>query len=152
MISDYLVVNGEKIPKSKVMELIKMLCNDAKQLAGQFHGMNRSDKFRANWPDEYAFAECNWRNFIEAARSYYAELLGRPMSEVPKYDKDRMFLAIALWDQVAKAAPEDYPGIQLSPGTQQFEGDKYENRKILENWGKRSMTFKELLMGSSRYH
>lgn len=145
-----LTVNGEKIPKYKAMELIRMLCNDAKELAGQFHGMNRSDKFRANWPDEYAFAECNWRNFIEAARSYYAQLLGD--AQVSEYDKHRMFLAIALWDQAAKTAPESYPGIQLAPGTQQFEGDKYENRKIAETWGRHSMTFKELLMHSTMYH
>jgi hypothetical protein len=150
MIGDYMMVNGEQIPKPKAMELIRMLCNDAKEIAGVFHGMNRSEKFRANWPDEVVFAAANWRNFMEAARAMYAQQLGDP--HVKEYDKQRMFLAIALYDQVEKCSPEKYPGIQLAPGTQQYEGDKFENRKIVEQWGKQSNTFKELLMSSTRYH
>jgi hypothetical protein len=149
VIGDYMLVNGEQIPKAKAMELIRMLCNDAKQLAGQFHGWNRSDKFRANWPNEYVFADANWRHFMEAARAYYAHLLGE--KNVPENDKHRMFLAIALYDQVAKVSP-DFEGIQLAPGSQQFEGDRYENKRITENYGKHSNTFRELLMGSTRYH
>lgn len=150
MIADTIEVNGEPIAKSEAMMLIRMICNDAKEIAGVFHGMNRSDKFRANWPSEYVFADANWRNFMEAARAMYAERLGNP--KTPPNEARMMHLAIVLWDMVAKASPEEYPGIQLAPNTQQFEGDKIENRKIVETWGKRSNTFKELLMGSTRYH
>jgi hypothetical protein len=149
VIGDYMLVNGERVPTDKAMELIRMLCNDAKQLAGEFHGMNRSDKFRANWPNEYVFADANWRHFMEAARAYYAELLGAP--HVKEYDKRRMFLAIALYDQVCKVSP-NFEGLQMAPNTQSFEGDKFENKRITENYGKHSNTFKELLMGSTRYH
>jgi hypothetical protein len=148
--TDFLVVNGEQIPKSEAFALIRMLMNDAKEIAGVFHGQNRSEKFRANWPDEKAFAECEWRNFMEAARAMYAEALGDPQRS--EYDKRRMFLAIALWQQVEATSPETYGGIQMLPGTQQFEGDKFENRKIAENFGKHSNTFKELLLNSSAYH
>lgn len=149
MIADSMLVNGEPIAKDKAMELIRMLCNDAKQLAGMFHGHNRSDKFRANWPNEYVFADTNWRHFIEATRAYYAELLGDP--HVKEYDKRRMFLAICLYDQVAKVSP-GFEGIQMTPGTQAFEGDRAENRRTIENYGKHSNTFKDLLLGSTRYH
>ena len=150
MIGDFIEVNGEHIPKDKAMALIRMLCNHAKQIAGDFHGQKRSDKFRANWPNEDVFAECNWRSFVEAVRADYARLLGEP--NVREDDKHHMFLAVVLWDMVDKASPEKFGGNQILPNTQQFEGDKRENRKIVENFGKQSNTFKELLMGSTRYH
>lgn len=150
MIGDFMMVNGEQIPKSKVMELIRMLCNDAKELAGQFHELNRSEKFRENWPNPYVYADCNWRGYVDAVIKAYGTLCG--METVPEYDKRRMFLAIALWQQIASEAPEHYAGIPMQPGTQAFEGDKRENRRIVERFGKQSNTFKELLMGSTRYH
>jgi hypothetical protein len=149
VIGDYMLVNGEQIPKAKAMELIRMLCNDAKELAGQFYELERSEKFRANWINPYVYANCNWRHFVEAVRACYGRLLG--MEDIPEYDKHRMFLAIALYDQVAKVSP-DFEGIQLAPGSQQFEGDRYENKRITESYGRHSNTFKELLMGSTRYH
>lgn len=151
MTGDFLLVNGEQIPKSEALELICMLMNEAKQIAGVFHGMpDRSAKFRANWPNEYVFADCEWRNFMQAARAMYAQELGDPHR--PEYDKKRMFLAICLWDQVAAAAPEQYTGNQMVPNTQAFHGDKFDNKKIVEKFGKHSDTFKDLLMGSTRYH
>lgn len=150
MVGDFLEVNGEQIPKSEALQLIRMIMNDAKEIAGVYHGQNRSAKFRANWPDEYVFADCEWRNFMEAARAMYAQELGNPHRS--EYDKRRMFLAIALWSQVEADAPEKFAGLQMTPGTQQFEGDKAENRKIVENFGKKSDTFKDLLMGSTKYH
>lgn len=148
-LGDYMLVNGEKIAKSDAMSLIKMLCNDAKQLAGDFHGQDRSEKFRANWPNEYAYAECNWRGFVDAVRAAYAALLGE--EKVPEYDKRRMFLAMCLWDQVAKASP-NYEGLRLAPNTLQYHGDRYENKKITENYGRHSNTFRELLMPKSRFN
>ena len=60
-----IVINGEQITKDEAMKLVRMLCNDAKKMAGEFHGMNRSEKFRINWPNEYRFADANWKSFIE---------------------------------------------------------------------------------------
>lgn len=148
--TDFLQVNGEPIPKAEAMELIRMLCNDAKEMAGVFHGMNRSEKFRADWPDEYAYADANWRHFMEAARKLYAQELGNPHRT--EYDKKRMFLAICLWDQVDKMTPEKFGGIQMEPNTQAFEGDKRENRLTVERFGKHAMSFKDLLMSTTRFH
>lgn len=52
-------INGESIPVTEARELIRMLFEDAKQVAGEFHNMERSDKFRVNWPSEYEFADRN---------------------------------------------------------------------------------------------
>jgi len=35
-------INGEQISVKEAASLIKMLCNDAKQIAGEFHNMERS--------------------------------------------------------------------------------------------------------------
>ena len=127
-----IVINGEEIPVSEAQELVRILCNDAEEMAGVFHGMNRSIKFRTNWPNEDDFAASEWKNFIEAVRAMYADRLGDP--KTPPADARRMHLAIVLQDMIGKNAEKD-TRLQLSPGTQQFEGDKVENRKILEKFG-----------------
>lgn len=139
-------INGEQVSASEAASLVRMLCNDAKQIAGVFHGMNRSPKFRVNWPNEYVFADANWKTFIEAARAMYAERLGdKSTSDV---DKRRMHLAMVLQTMAEQGAEKD-TRLQLAPNTQQFAGDKYENRKIVDRFGKHSGTFKDLLLGSS---
>jgi hypothetical protein len=126
-------INGEKIEKSEALALIRMLCNDAKQIAGVFHNQNRSAKFRVNWPDEYKFAEANWKTFMEAARVLYAQRLGDP--KTPPADARKIHLALVL-DSMAQKAGETDNRLQLAPGTQQFEGDPFENKKIIEKFGK----------------
>jgi len=125
-------VNGESISNEEAMSLIKMLCNDAKQMAGEFHGMERSEKFRINWPDEDEFAKSEWRNFVEATIQLYVEQLKDP--KVSPTDKRRLHLAIVLNAMAAKDQPKDNR-LQLAPNTQQFVGDKYENRKIADKFG-----------------
>ena len=125
-------VNGESISNEEAAGLIKMLCNDAKQMAGEFHGMERSEKFRINWPDEDEFAKSEWRNFVEATIQLYVEKLGDP--HTTPVDKRRLHLAIVLNAMTAKDQPQDNR-LQITPNTQQFVGDKYENRKIAEKFG-----------------
>ncbi len=151
MTSDMIQVSGETLSKHEALGLVRMLCNDAKQIAGVFHGMNRSAKFRRNWPNEYVFADANWKNFMESARAMYAERLGDP--KTPPSDARKMHLALVLQTMAEQGVEKD-SRLQLAPNTQQFEGDPFENRKIVEQWGKQSNTFKELLMSSStaRYH
>jgi hypothetical protein len=133
-----IMVNGEAISPSEASGLIRMLYNDAKQIAGEYHGMNRSEKFRINWPNEDLFAESEWKNFVVAARAMYAERLGD--RKTPTEEARRMHLALVLEHMVAQGQRAD--GIeadnrlQLSPGTQQFEGDKAENIKIMNLFGK----------------
>jgi len=151
MIGDVIEVNGEHIAKSEALALVRMLCNDAKQIAGQFHNMERSAKFRRNWPNEYVFADSQWKNFVEAARAMYAQRLGDPKT-FPS-DARKMHLAVVLY-AMAEQGSEKFGGVQIAPNTQQFEGDKFENRKIVDQFGKQSNTFKELALSSTSalYH
>lgn len=128
------VVNGEHLSNDEAAGLIRMLCNDAKEIAGQFHNMERSDKFRINWPDEDKFAESEWKNFLEAAIQMYTAKLADP--KTPLADKRKIHLAIVLNAMMAEGKEKD-ARLQLAPNTQQFVGDRAENRKILENFGKR---------------
>lgn len=147
--SDIIEINGEQLSKTEALSLVRMLCNDAKQIAGQFHGMNRSAKFRKNWPNEYVFADAEWKNFVATARAMYAARLGDPKTPPPEARK--MHLALLLQTMAEQGAEKD-TRLQIAPNTQQFVGDPYENRKIVDQFGPQSNTFKELLMNSTRYH
>jgi hypothetical protein len=94
--------------------------------------MNRSAKFRANWPNEYEFAESEWRTFVAAVRMMYVARLGD--AKTPPDEARVMHLAIVL-DQMASQGKEADTRLQLAPGTQQFEGDKKENLNILDKFG-----------------
>ena len=132
--SDKIVVNGEPISRREAMDLVRMLCNDAKQIAGEFHGMNRSEKFRINWPDEYKFADSNWKTFIEPCRQMYAARLADP--QTPPDEARKMHLSLVLQAMMAQGEETDNR-LQIAPNTQQFVGDRHENKKILEKFGKR---------------
>lgn len=125
-------INGEKVSASEAKSLLRMLYNDARQIAGEFHGMNRSEKFRVNWPDEYRFADANWKTFVDACRQLYAERLTDP--KTPPAIARKMHLALVLQAMMAQGEEAD-TRLQLAPGTQQFEGDRHENRKIAERFG-----------------
>lgn len=126
-------VAGEQITAKEAMSLVRMLCNDAKQIAGEFHGMNRSEKFRINWPDEYRFADANWKTFVEPCRAMYAARLADP--KTPPADARKMHLALVLQAMMG-AGEETDSRLQIAPNTQAFVGDKAENRKTLEKFGK----------------
>lgn len=126
-------INGEQITASEASNLLRMIYSDAKQIAGEFHGMNRSEKFRINWPDEYLFADANWKTFVEACRKMYADRLSDP--KTPKEDARKIHLALVLEAKIAKGQEKD-TRLQLAPNTQQFEGDAHENKKISEKFGR----------------
>ena len=125
-------------------DCVKMLINDAKELAGVYHGQNRSEKFRINWPDERKFASANWKTFVQAAIEGYATLLGK--ANVMEKDKRRMYIARLMWDRLQQDKEPDNR-LQMKPGTQQFVGDPYENRKIKEQFGL-TKNFRAHLMNS----
>lgn len=129
---DKINVAGIEISKSEATALVKMLLKDAEQVAGVFHGMNRSRKFRANWPDEYRFVRANWKSFVEPTRKMYAARLGDP--KTPPEEARKMHLALVLQVMMAQGEETDNR-LQITPGTQQFEGDRSENRKISEKFG-----------------
>lgn len=121
-----------QVTRKEAAGCVKMLIHDAKEFAGQFHGQNRSEKFRQNWPDEYKFAKANWKSFMEHTIRLYAELLGRP--DVSETDKHRMYVARLTWEKLGENKERDNR-LQLAPNTQQFIGDKFENRRIKEQFG-----------------
>lgn len=147
--SGNIVVNGEVLTVGEAMALVRMLCEDAKQVAGEFHNMNRSIKFRANWPNEYVFADTQWKNFVECVRGMYAARLGNPKTTAA--DARKMHLAIVLYTMAEQGAEKD-PRLQITPNTQQFDGDPVENRKIVEDYGKQSNSFAELALPEKRFH
>ena len=140
-------VNGEVIPVDEARQHIRMLYKDAEQVAGVFHGMNRSAKFRANWPDEYLYAKSNWKSFVVHTRAMYAERLADP--KTPPGDARKMHLALVIEQMISKGQEKDNR-LQLAPNTQQFEGDKRENTSIVEKFGKDSQRMIDLLMSSCR--
>lgn len=139
-------INGEIVGTKEAGDLIKMLYNDAKQFAGVFHGMQRSRKFRKNWPNEYLFAESEWKTFVVATRQMYLERIADPKT-LPS-DAKKMFQALYL-ERLASQNQEADQRLQLTPNTQQFEGDPYENKKIVDKFGAQSNTFHELAMGTT---
>ncbi len=125
-------VSGQQITTKEAADLVAMLLHDAKEIAGVFYDMNRSMKFRLNWPLQDNFVDANWKNFVEAARGLYAERLGDP--KTPPEEARKMHLAIVLQEMIGHGQEKDNR-LQLAPNTQQFEGDKRENKKIIEKFG-----------------
>lgn len=123
-----------QVTPREAKDCVRMMIHDARELAGQFHGQNRSEKFRTNWPDEYKFARSNWKNFIEAVIQAYASLLG--MEHVSEVDKHRMYVARLMWEKLqSEPGTERDNRLQLAPNTQQFVGDPFENRRIKNQFG-----------------
>lgn len=137
-------VAGELLTTKQCGDLMRMLCHDAEQIAGVFHGENRSDKFRANWPDEDLFVKANWKTFVAAARSMYAERLADP--HTPEADKKKIHQCLVLQAMLAQGEEGDNR-LQLRPNTQQFLGDRAENRKIMDTYGKTRNVRAALLNG-----
>ena len=90
----FININGENIPVREAASLVDMIRQDAIQFAGVFHDMNRSDKFRVNWPDTYLYAESEWKSFVAAVRLMYTERLADPLA--PDAEKRKIHLALVL--------------------------------------------------------
>ena len=141
-----IVINGELVTTEECTALIKMLYSDAQQVAGVFHGMSRSKKFRKNWPNEYLFAESEWKNFVVAAREMYLDRIKDPLTNPS--DAKRMFQALYL-ERLAAEGQEADQRLQIKPDSQQFAGDPFENRKISDKFGDQSNSFHELALGTT---
>ena len=128
----FIEINGENISTKEALDLTRMLYHDASEVAGGFYEMNRSEKFRTNWPNQDRFVATNWKTFVEATRQIYAARLGDP--KTPPAEARKMHLALVLQAMMAKGEEADNR-LQIAPGTQAFEGDKAENRKTMERFG-----------------
>lgn len=144
-----ITVGTEVLSRAEAKDLVRMVIDDARQFAGQFHNMERSTRFRANWPNEYLFAESEWRNFVEAVLLLYTQ--GMRDSKRPDYERRRMYLASVLWHMVHASAPESYGGQQIAPGSQAFEGDRRENARNMEAFGKQADSFIDLALPGRRF-
>ena len=128
----FIEINGENISTREALDLTRMLYHDASEVAGEFYEMNRSEKFRTNWPNQDRFVATNWKTFVEATRQIYAARLGD--LKTPPAEARKMHLALVLQAMMAKGEEADNR-LQIAPGTQAFEGDKAENRKTMERFG-----------------
>lgn len=136
-----ILVDGDLLSDDEVRKLIKLVNDVAYEMAGQFHGCKRSRKFRKQWPNEYDFAEQNWKNFIEGARAFLADTLRKYQSGIIKgkpTEADSIHKALILQAMIGEASQNQTP-IQVSTGTQAFDGDSAENRKTDENFGTHPM-------------
>lgn len=140
-------INGEAITKKEAMDILRMFYRDAEELAGQFYDQDRSAKFRLNWPSQDDFVKTERLAFVEAVRSTYAALLGDPKTDPA--DARRMHLAIVLQERLGQGE-EKNNRLQLFPNTQQFVGDRYENRKIIEKFGLRPNLRAALRQGAAK--
>lgn len=135
-----MIVDGQILTNQQVRALIRMVRKDAEEYAGQFYDQCRSAKFRSAWVEvglrtgrdpQLCFVEAQWKHFVEHVRTLYVQMLTSP--RVSEADKYRIHQALIVQAQLG-AQSQDIP-IQLAPGTQQFEGEKYENRQTAINFG-----------------
>src|SRR5262249_20090043 len=110
------------------------------------HGKNRSEKFRANHPDEYVYARTHWKSYVQEARERYVRKLTDPT--VSDAEKHRIHTALVLEHELGLGRERDNR-LQLRRDSQQFEGDPFENRKIADKFGKSPNSLKDLLLNST---
>ncbi len=129
----YVLVNGKEISVRDARKRVKLIYDLARNIAGEFHDMERSEKFRANWPSQDEFVKHEWRTFVQAARLMITtNILGK--QEVSTKDKDEYFEALIIERDISQGQETD-ARLQLMPNTQQFVGDRHENIKIKEKFG-----------------
>ena len=138
-----MIVDGQILTNQEVRALIRMVRKDAEEYAGQFYDQCRSAKFRSAWTEvglragrdaQLCFVDANWKHFVEHVRSLYVQMLTSPrVTEADKYKIQQ-----ALIVQAALGAQSQEVPIQVAPGTQQFEGEKYENRQIAQTYGEKA--------------
>lgn len=153
-----MIVDGEHLGRREVKVLLDMVRRDAEEYAGQFYDKCRSEKFRKAWSlvglqtgrdAQRCFVEMQWPHFVEHVRALYAQMLMSP--RVTEDDKHRIHQALIV--QAMLGARSQRVPIQVAPDTQQFEGEKYENRKIAEVFGTHSEpSLIKKLMGSTALH
>ena len=148
-----LAIGGEIISGADAMKLVDFLYAHAYELAGQFYEKNRSAKFRVNWPKAEDFADANRKAFVAQARADFTAMLGNPKTD--EKTKKRVYLALLVerafaagLEQMGREADNQ---LQIHTGTQQFDGDKAENRKIMETYGSAPNLRAKLKAGAAKF-
>lgn len=153
------MVDGELLEDEEVKDLLNMVNHDCKEFAGVFFENDRSEKFRNSWNDvgqqlkrspQDCFVEHAAKHFIVHVRAWYAQKLGDP-KEKPK-NKERMHKALILQTMIAQAQTETEQTIQMTPGDEQFKGDRKENANINETYGKGPGDLRSRLLRTATRH
>jgi hypothetical protein len=131
-VSPYIIVNGVRLTTKDAAKRVKVIYNLARECAGEFYDMERSEKFRTNWPDQDEFVKSEWKSFVAQARLMLTKVLhGAEMTP----ENDEIHQALVIEREISKGIESD-SRLQIMKDSQQFVGDKFENRKILEKFGK----------------
>lgn len=135
-----MIVDGQNLTNREVRKLLEMFRKDCQEYAGQFFDRCRSVKFRTAWGEvglregrdaQMCFVEAQWSHFAEHVRTLYVGMLTD--EKVVEDDKYRIHQALIV--QATLGAASQHVPVQLAPGTQQFEGEKYENKQIAQTFG-----------------
>lgn len=140
-----LLVDGEIMDDDEIRDLLRMVNHDTAELAGSFYEMKRSEHFRDHWKKmgeaigksaQDAYIACEWKHFHEAVKFYYTDTLNieSEIYEKREHIRDRRHKALILINMQSQAK-EAKTVLQVHPGTQQFEGDKTENKRISDEYG-----------------
>jgi len=136
-----LLVDGELVDDEEIVSILKMIDHDCREFAGAFFEEDRSRKFRKTWNEvgrlskrsaQDCFVDHAWKHFVVHVRAWYANRLSNPV--IPEKEAQRLHRALIIEYMKGKSQKaEDV--LQLAPNTQQFVGDKDENRHISEQFG-----------------
>lgn len=150
-------VDAHMLSDHEVRKCIALFNRECEEFAGQFFDQNRSEKFRAAWTEAaFRVGKDPQLFFVEQIRLHFAEHVRRVLAgmladpKVREADKRRIHRALIIQSMMGEWS--QYAPVQLAPGTQQFEGDKYENRQIAEKWGTRpgEKLVNKLMNGTAR--
>lgn len=122
------------------------IVHDAKEMAGCFYELERSDVFRITWPSQDEYVRIKWPHFVSGVRQAYAELLGAP--NVAEDEKERMYEAlVGNYGQVVSDGASS--PLQLVKNTESFVGSRRENHIIREKIGPQARSIRERLRTTS---
>lgn len=136
-----LLVDGELLQDEEIIDILKMIDHDCKEFAGAFFEEDRSKKFRRTWNTvgklskrsaQDCFVDHAWKHFVVHVRAWYADKLASP--NVSEKEKEKLHKALIIEYQRGQSK-EAKDVIQMAPNTQQFIGDKTENKHISETYG-----------------
>jgi hypothetical protein len=146
-------VGGEVVTTAQAIKLVDRLYKRAADIAGAFYEGNRSPKFRMNWKSADDYAEANKNAFIAQARADFSRILADDKAD--PNEKRLSYLAIllerAFSEGLKQLGKESDTQLQILKGTQQFDGDSYENKKIIEKFGVQPNLRAKLKAGAAKF-
>lgn len=136
-----LLVDGDLLQDDEIRTILHMIDHDCKEFAGAFFEEDRSKKFRRTWHQvgklsrrspQDCFVDHAWKHFVVHVRAWYADRLA-DQHTLPS-EKEKLHKALII-EYMRGTSQKAESVIQMTPGTQQFDGDPIENRHISETYG-----------------